>query len=338
MKLPNGYGSVYKLSGNRRKKFGVRVTVGWSKDKKQIYKSLGYFEKRQDAINALAEYNKNPYDLNSRQITFEELYERWSKERFPDISKSTIAGYTSSYKRCESLHKMKIVDIHKEHLQELLDNSGLAYATQKLLKNFHNQMFKYAMEENIVMKNPSSSTKIRAPKEASKRAVFTPSEISILFNHQDVGVAKTVLILIFTGMRINELLDMKKSNVNLAEKYMIGGSKTEAGMNRTIPIADKILPIVEEFMQTEGDYLINAKKGGKMGYVNFKNHNWGYTMDTLKMSHTPHDTRHTFITLMDEAEVNPNVIKKIVGHSSKDITDRYTHKNLQQMLEAVNKI
>ena len=75
-----------------------------------------------------------------------------------------------------------------------------------------------------------------------------------------------------------------------------------------------------------------------MGYVNFKNHNWGHTMDSLKMAHTPHDTRHTFITLMDEAEVNPNIIKKIVGHASKDITDRYTHKNLQQMLEAVNKI
>ena len=339
MRNPNGYGSVYKISGSRRRPFGVRVTVGWTEEGKQIYKNLGYFEKRQEAIIALAEYNKSPYNLSNRSITFEELYELWSKERFPDIKESTIQGYKSAYKRCTSIHKMKMIDIRKEHLQDLLDNSGLAFATQKLLKNFHNQIFKYAIEQDILSKNQSSFTKIRASKKASKRSIFTRNEIQVLFDNQDVGVAKTVLVLIYTGMRVNELLSIKKENVNLAEQYMVGGFKTPAGEDRTVPIADKILPIVTEFMQSEGDYLITAKKGGKMGYVNFKNHNWGETMDSLKMDHTPHDTRHTFITLMDEAEVSKFIVKCIVGHStSKDITDHYTHTNFQKLLEAVNKI
>lgn len=33
MRLPNGYGSVTKLSGKRRKPYVARVTVGWTTDK-----------------------------------------------------------------------------------------------------------------------------------------------------------------------------------------------------------------------------------------------------------------------------------------------------------------
>lgn len=54
MKNPNGYGSVFKLGGNRRRPYCARVTVGWTDDGKQQYKNIGYFEERADAMIALA--------------------------------------------------------------------------------------------------------------------------------------------------------------------------------------------------------------------------------------------------------------------------------------------
>ena len=42
MRNPNGYGSVFKLSGNRRKPFAVRITKGWTDEGKRIYKYLSY--------------------------------------------------------------------------------------------------------------------------------------------------------------------------------------------------------------------------------------------------------------------------------------------------------
>ena len=57
MKNPNGYGSIYKLSGKRRKPYIVRRTIGWSDDGKQLYQTIGYYETRPLAMNALAEYN-----------------------------------------------------------------------------------------------------------------------------------------------------------------------------------------------------------------------------------------------------------------------------------------
>ena len=65
MRLPNGYGSVKKLSGNRRNPWIVTKTDGWeinpdtgrTKQKKII---IGYYPSRQAGLQALAEYNANP--------------------------------------------------------------------------------------------------------------------------------------------------------------------------------------------------------------------------------------------------------------------------------------
>lgn len=66
MKLPNGYGSVVKLSGKRRNPYLVRKTNGWHFDKekdKQIqdFIIIGYAPTRADGLQMLADYNKNPF-------------------------------------------------------------------------------------------------------------------------------------------------------------------------------------------------------------------------------------------------------------------------------------
>ena len=60
MKNPNGYGTVAKLSGNRRRPYMVRKTNGFDKNGKQTYIIIGYYATREEGMIALAEYNKNP--------------------------------------------------------------------------------------------------------------------------------------------------------------------------------------------------------------------------------------------------------------------------------------
>ena len=60
MKLPNGYGSVTKLSGNRRKPYVARVTLGWVHDEKsgkmvQNRVQIGTFKTKKEARQALSE-------------------------------------------------------------------------------------------------------------------------------------------------------------------------------------------------------------------------------------------------------------------------------------------
>lgn len=63
-------------------------------------------------------------------------------------------------------------------------------------------------------------------------------------------------------------------------------------------------------------------------------------MKQLNMKQTPHDTRHTCISLLTKADVNPTTIKKIIGHKeAMSLTEKvYTHMDYQTLLDAINKI
>lgn len=75
MRLPNGYGSVVKMSGKRRKPYMVRKTIGWHLDETkgrqiQDFQIIGYAETRAEGLRMLAEYNQNPYDVNVAKLPF----------------------------------------------------------------------------------------------------------------------------------------------------------------------------------------------------------------------------------------------------------------------------
>ena len=153
----------------------------------------------------------------------------------------------------------------------------------------------------------------------------------------------TMLILIYTGMRVGELLDIKIENVHIDEKYMVGGSKTEAGKDRIIPFHERIIPLIKRWydkaIEVGSEYLIFNHEYKQMKYWNYYHEKWEKIIEQLEFNkeHKPHDTRHTFSTRMDRTPANKLCTKRILGHASKDITDKvYTHKDIEDLLEAVN--
>lgn len=347
MRLPNGYGSVYKLSGNRRKPWGVRKTIGWEFDEKsgrakQKYQIIGYFKTRQEALKALADFNENPYSMD-KAITFAGLYEKWSTEKFETISDSNVKAYRASYKVCRCLYDMKFVEIRKNHLQHVVDTCGKNYPTLRKLKVLFNQLYRFAMENDICTKDYSSYVDIAKHKEKGKKEKhkpFTDAEIQTLWNNADRNAyVQIVLMLLYNGVRVSELLDLKKSDVHLDEKYFdVVKSKTESGI-RKVPIADKVMPFYIEWMQrSKCEYLVSTNTGSKLKYTNYKDAYWLPLMADLGMSHLPHDTRHTTISLLARSDVNQTIIKRIVGHSgTMSITEKvYTHFEIQQLIDAIN--
>ena len=98
LKNPNGYGSIIKLSGKRRKPFAVRVTAGWSNKGKQIYRYVGYYSNLKEANQKLVDYNKNPYNLDGENVTFEDVFEKWKKRKYTVVGHSAQLGYNAAFK------------------------------------------------------------------------------------------------------------------------------------------------------------------------------------------------------------------------------------------------
>lgn len=373
MRRANSTGSIFKIkSGKRRKPWRVRVTTGWVVDAstgkvKQIIETIGYYASRAEAEKALVEYNGSPYDLKNMNMTFEEVYKKWSEAYFEELnSESSKRTVESAYKYCSSLYKMRMRDIRPEQLEKCLDMGYIipdrgadkgqkryASASTKIrMKSIFNLMFEYAFSKDIVNKNyaktfkVSSKVKEQAEKDKKTIVIFSQEEIQKLWeNVNEVRFVDMVLIGIYSGWRPQELAILKVKDVNLEEETMFGGLKTDAGKNRCVPIHPLIKPLVEkrynEAVALGSEYLFNDREGQQGMHMTYDKYRGRFNkaMDMLEMKHRPHETRHTFATKAEIAGVKEPVRKLIMGHYIEDITERvYTHRDIEDLKKEISKI
>lgn len=324
----NGDGSIFKLSGRRRKPYAVRVTIGWTDDGKQKYKYIGYFPNKTQAKEALNKYLTDPTDTIAKNVTLKYVFDSMIEKR--KFSDGTIRQYTSAFNQLAPLHHKKFNTIKLEEWEKMMENKKPS--TQSAIKKTLTSCYKYALKYQYVSQNLAQHLETDKVTEKRKKTPFTIAEIKTLWEnlgthpHDDVP-----LILLYTGMRISELLDMENANVNLQDRYMdIKKSKTEAGRRR-VPIHDKILPLICARYDAENKYLI-TQGGKKLSYANYFTTYWHLH------PHTIHETRHTFITEMSKTDIEELKLKRIVGHANKDVTEHYTHIETAEILDAVNKL
>lgn len=344
MKNPNGFGSVVRLSGKRRKPWAVRITDGYEiKNGKLICKRkyIGYYETRKEALTALSKYNVDPYFI-PEDITFSELYEKWSAEKYPSLSTSGVHSYQAAYAVCKPIYETQFADLKRINLQAVIDNSNKGYATLRNVKILFSQLFEYAIQNDIVQKDYSQFVDVAKHKDKNKETMhkaFSADEIGKLWELSPDTRIQVILMMIYSGVRISELLDLKKCDIHINERYFnVVSSKTEAGV-RAVPIADKVFPFFDTMMTADSEHLVTLD-GKKVGYQKFIQKIWLPSLELLGASHKPHDTRHTCVSMLANANVNPTIIKKIIGHSgAMNLTEKvYTHFEIAPLLNAINKI
>lgn len=333
MKHPNGYGSVVKLSGKRRRPYCARKTKELDERGYPVYLIIGYYKTREEGLMALAEFNRNPYDVDLAKITMQEIFDRWSVRDFPKMSESSAGSHRAAMKHCAPLHAMAYKSIKAYQMQQIIDECGFGYSTQGSIKNLFGKLDLYAMELDIITKKNSELIHA-APIPPTSKIPFTKDEIELVWKHQEEDFVDTILILIYSGFRINELLNIETENVNLDERWFKGGLKTKAGKDRIVPIHSLIFDFVKKRVEEGNKYLLslNGKKLNQTQYYTF----WKAFMEFHGMNHTPHECRHTFRSLLDSAGANKKCIDMMMGHTSKEVGERvYTHKTLKELAEAL---
>lgn len=388
MRNPSGYGTVKKLSGKRRRPYAAYITTGYEMGVKQrdisflqealseelyrqveaeynayiarhpktrqIQKPIGYYEKHADAIMALAEYNKSPYDIDARSITFSQVYELFKAEKIDKMKPSAMRSYIGAYKKCEPLYNMRMNEIVSTHLQNVVNQySDKSKSTQNnLLKLFHG-MFKFADMNNIVEKDYSKYVEITSEKESKDKMPFSREEVQRVWSNIDwvhksenntnslygVPMMDTVLVMLYTGMRISELLDLKAEDIHLEERWIdLRGTKT-ASARRIVPIHKLIEPLIRKRLEANSaGYIFRDNKGKQITYNSYVRNFFDYLCETFELKHTPHECRHSFATYAAASKLNPVLLKKIIGHSAGDLTqDTYTHALIEDLLIEIDK-
>lgn len=337
MRKPNGYGCIKRLSGNRRRPFVFVI----SENGKQ--RPVEYFTNQIDAEIFQADYNKthNHRSLPDHRVTLAELYYRWLPAHTANTapSQSTLDSYTNSFKHLAPLQYEPFQSLKYADYQKVIDSmrkSGLSYSSCKKVRSLISLLEKYAVKIELINKCYAPLLSIGKNKAVRPHHPFSRQKINRLWAHCNEPGVDTVLILLYTGMRVGEMLHLQKSDVNLRQGYIrITKSKTASGI-RTIPIHHRIAPLIASRMKSAGVYLITDTEGKPYDYSRYCIL-WREVMHAIKADgHTTHDCRHTVATLLDNAGANETAKRRILGHAGGDVTERvYTHKGLRQLRKCI---
>lgn len=353
MRRPNGTGSVIKLPGKRRKPYTARICVGKTISKTgkvtPKYKYLDYFPTAKDAQEYLDRYNgtdeaiQKLMQTSKKQVpTFAQVYQELtdylnSRPKPPGVS--SCKALNAAFNNLSGLHPIKMKNIDYDLLQaEITKNSHLSQSSLNNIKNLLHKMYTLCLKKKYVNEDLSLLCDYDYKQNTIEKHIpFTKHEINIIYNDNPSADRDMLLILLYTGIRAQEFLELKTQNVHLDEHYFITGVKTEAGKGRIIPIHNDILPIMRAHYISSNYYFWNLQ-GSQRIYQTLR---WRFDryLKTLNIQHLPHDTRHTTATLMDSYNVRDVYIKLIMGHAIDDLTLRvYIHQKPSELVNAINKV
>lgn len=329
-KRANGTGCINKLSGNRARP--------WMARKNDVL--IGTFATRTEAQKALERLTDT--EVNDKyNLTFKQVYERWHAEHKREITEKTLKDYEWAFKLCEPIQDKKIRNILRSDYQALIiaqEEQGKSKGTCNKLRVVLGMLGRWAYEEGITLTNNADNLSTTA-KQLSTREIFLDADIKAISKSKE-NAADIALILISCGCRPGELF--KVPLVDCHEDYFIGGSKTEAGKNRVIPIGKEGLAayqkIKKEAEAKNAPLLIDGYKGSHV-YSNYAKREWKTLMEEIgRPGYTPYSCRHTFITNAIKGGMDLPVLEAIVGHVDRETTRIYTHLRADDLVEAVQGI
>ncbi len=370
MRLPNGFGQISMIKGrNLRNPYRVMISAGRDENGRpvsRVLKPQGYFPTYNDAYAALLAYNRNPHE-QTVSITVKELFDEWSDIYSRKLkSESSVRCIQTAWLYCSDIYDLRVKDLRARHIKACMDNSSIVVggrprtpsaSMKNKIKSMFNLMLDYAYEFEYVERNYARSFKlnddtIRAITTVSKDHIpFTDSEMDKLWAH--VGCkygVDLVLIQCYSGWRPQELGLIELDNVDLHKCLFNGGMKTEAGINRTVPIHSRILPFVEarykEAVSLGSKFLFNFTEPARKNDTVSLTYNryaalFGKIRDELGLDarHRPHDGRKHFVTKAKEYNVDEYAIKYMVGHKILDITEKvYTQRKVSWLSKEIEKI
>lgn len=302
---------------------------------------------------------------------FGEWKKVYLQKRKIEISETQYTNLLSTSKHTIPLDDMPINEIKVYHIDYFLSHKAvnlitgktLSKKTLKNIRDFISNVFKFAIENDILLRNVAEARPITAGKPKKGRRQLTELEKRLVEQYTEHYVYPAVMILLYTGIRRGELIALEWSNIQFEERVIVinssiysehgkfklkEGAKTEAG-TRLIPIPDILFDILLRLKCKTNSQFVFSRKNGEMhsesswrraweSYLTYLNQCYynEKTGENRSLFHpdgipktikfTAHMLRHTYATTLYCAKVEIKDAQNWLGHANASTTlDVYTH-------------
>lgn len=328
-----------------------------------------------EAIRKLAKLQAE-YDLGIRSFNSNTSFYIWAQQWLEIYKKPVVAA--AQLKDIEArinkyfiplLGSISISEIKTGHIQECLNElEGKSNSFQKKCYNDINSIFKKAIANDMVLKNPAENAVLPRGKEQQERRALTAAEIEIyrrVSAKHPYGVMFDLSL--DCGLRPQEVRALTWSNVDLKNGLItitgavksrtntIAETKSKAGI-RQVPIPNNLLARLKEMRQPSLGLVFADYQGKPISIDRYERawHSFYRLMDieagaqtyrnqviihAIAQDITPYYLRHTYATSLAEKGVPMKTAQVLLGHSSITVTAKvYTHFTPAMLEEARQKI
>lgn len=373
------------------KELGVGITQrkdglyqGRYKDRFGKYKTI-YNKKLGDLRKelAIAVADNQLYTSVRDEIKLDDWFNRWvDVYKKKSVRPNTLREYTHIYTKNISpiLGNRNINSLIKSDIQQLIkkvNDDGYLYERQNKVKVILTDMFARAIEDDLMVKNPTKGVKLYQDKISNARAL-TIGEQDVFFDFcKNTFYDNLFNVAVNTGLRPGELFALTIEDINFEEKYIdvnktlvyqkylddecktfhLEPPKTKQSY-RHVPINSTCIDYLKQQaelkeivanrrpkMQT--DYLFVTKFNTPLNSVIYSDAirsvvrriNETRNLDNQFEFFSGHTFRHTFATRCLEAGIQPKVVQSYLGHATLEMTmDLYTHVTADKAAEDIERI
>lgn len=246
-----------------------------------------------------------------------------------NYSDKTILNYKMDLENFYNyINKKKTKKIDFDFLQEYIENlSQKKYSTKSIQRHISSlkSYFKFLYNKNYINVNPAELLCL------PKNEIKLPNYLTIIdlekIYELDLSLRDKLIVelLYSTGIRLNELVNIKISDINFYDKTIkvLGKGNKE----RYVLFGSVCSKLLKEYINNENRvYLLLNKNGNKLSERGVE-----YIIEKIFKSvnvHaklTPHTLRHTFATHMLDNGCDLVTVQKLLGHSDLSTTSIYTH-------------
>lgn len=278
-------------------------------------------------------------------MKYSELLDLWIKEKHMEIRSSSYNNYLYTIKNRISpeLGDCDISAITRKMLQDLIIKQSVRLKQETVINitKVLSQSFKYALENEYILKNPYRDIKVPKDKCVKELKVFKAEDIEKILSVRGYSKQKKDIVNLAyrTGMRIGEILALKWEDINFEQNFLTVKRTLSSYSNGHAEICepktkysrrridlDNITMEMFKAMEHNGEFIFCKNDGTMLSrqsvYQTFKR----MCKAANVTYHSFHSLRHTHASILLAANVHPKIVQERLGHAKISTTmDTYSH-------------